>query len=158
MIDRRLLLALPLMLAVPSSAEPVDALAAALVACWQARGVPFTPAQVTARIGGKTGRAALAAMAGAWSDANDDDQETVVEIVWDASQPPSPAAPLLDANLAADLAANRPALLLGRDGRWWLLLARDQGLLGVRDPLSGESRVLTLESAELIGRPVIAGA
>ena len=158
MIDRRLMLAFPLALAVPARAQPADALAAALAAalviCWQERGVRFTPAQVAARIGGKTGRAALAAVAGSWTDANDDDQETAVEIVWEAGRLPSPAWPLL----AADLAARRPALLLGSDGRWWLLEAHRDGLLAVRDPLNGESRLLTPESVELIGRPVIAGA
>jgi hypothetical protein len=108
---------------------------------------------VAARIGGKAGRAALAAVAGAWTDADDDDQETVVEIVWDSGRP-SPAWPLLD----RDLAARRPALLLGRNGRWWLLESRNDGFLSVRNPLSGEGRVLTLDSAELIGRPVIGGA
>ena len=158
MIDRRFMLALPLALALPVKAQTADALAtalpAALVICWQARGVRFTPAQVAARIGGKVGRAALAAVAGAWTDANDDDQETVVEIVWEAGRPPSPAWPLL----GRDLTAGRPAVLLTRDGRWWLLEALNDGLLSVRDPLTGEGRVLTLESAELIGRPVIAGA
>ncbi|MFZ4381378.1 MAG: hypothetical protein ACOYO0_05355 [Sandarakinorhabdus sp.] len=148
------MLALPLLLAMPARAEPTVALAAALVVCWQARGVRFTPAQVAARIGGKTGRAALAAVAGAWTDASDDDQETMVEIVWEAGRPPSPAAPLLD----ADLAAGRPALLLASDGQWWLLIARDRDRLGVRDPISGEARILAMTAAELIGRPVIAGA
>jgi len=154
MIDRRLLLVLPLALALPAKAQPADALPAALMTCWQARGVRFTPAQVAARIGGKVGRAALAAVAGAWTDANDDDQETMVEIVWEAGRPPSPAWPLL----GRDLIARRPAVLLTRDGHWWLLEALDQELLSVRDPLTGEGRIMSLESAELIGRPVIAGA
>lgn len=156
MIDRRFLLALPLALAVPAQAQvqPADALPAALVICWLARGVRFTPAQVAARIGDNAGRAALTAVAGAWTDANDDDQETMVEIVWEAGRPPAPAWPLL----MADLVASRPALLLARDARWWLLHARDQGLLGVRDPLTGEGRVLTMAAAALIGRPEIAGA
>ena len=154
MIDRRLVLALPLVLATPALADPGSALVAALISCWQARGVRFTPQQVAARIGGKTGRAALAAVAGACTDANDDEQETMVEIVWEAGQPPSPAEPLL----ISDLAAGRPALLLGRDGQWWLLHARYQDLFGVGDPLTGQTRMLGLEAAELIGRPMIAGA
>lgn len=154
MIDRRLVLALPLMLAVPAAAQPGSALVAALIACWQARGVRFTPEQVAARIGGSTGRAALAAVAGACTDAGGDEQETMVEIVWETGQPPSPAEPLL----SADLVAGRPALLLARDGGWWLLMARDQDLLGVLHPVTGQSRMLALGAITLIGRPLIAGA
>lgn len=154
MINRRILLALPLLLANPARAQAADPLVTALITCWQARGVRFTPEQVAARIGPRTGRAALLAVAGAWTDANDDDQETMVEIVWEAGQPPSPAEPLL----IADLAAGRPALLLTRDGQWWLLQARDQDLLGVRHPLTGQAAMLALNTVALIGRPVIAGA
>lgn len=154
MINRRLALALSLLLAVPARAQPGNALVAALVACWQARGVRFTPEQVAARIGGRTGRAALLAVAGAWTDADGDDQETMVEIVWEAGSPPSPADPLLN----ADLVAGRPAVLLTRDGQWWLLQARHQQRLGVCHPLTGQASMLALDTVELIGRPVIAGA
>jgi hypothetical protein len=109
---------------------------------------------VAARIGARTGRDALLAVAGAWTDANDDDQETMVEIVWEAGERPSPAEPLL----TVDLVAGRPALLLTRDGQWWLLLARNQNLLAVHHPITGQARMLAPDAATLIGRPVIAGA
>ncbi|WP_303811969.1 hypothetical protein [Sandarakinorhabdus limnophila] len=154
MINRRILLALPLLLANPARAEPADPLVAALITCWQARGVRFTPEQVAARIGARTGRDALLAVAGAWTDANDDDQETMVEIVWEAGAPPSPAEPLL----TVDLVAGRPALLFTRDGEWWLLHARNQNMLAVHHPLTGQAQMLAPDAAALIGRPVIAGA
>lgn len=153
MITRRLALALPL-LAVPVHAQPLDELAVAVVACWQARGIRFTPEQVTRRIGGQTGKAALLALAGAATSADDEDVETAVEIAWEAGAAPSPAEPLL----TRDLADGLPAVLLTRDGQWWLLHARHQDLLGVRHPISGQARMLPLAAAALIGRPVIAGA
>jgi hypothetical protein len=154
MIDRRFILALPLFVAAPALAQPTDTLATALAQCWLARGVRFTPEQISARIAGRTGKAALLAVAGAWTDADGDDQETMVEIVWEAGQPPSPAEPLL----IIDLVAKRPALLLTNEGHWWLLDARYQAWLLVRHPISGVSRMLSLEQTLLIGRPMIAGA
>jgi hypothetical protein len=154
MVNRRIVLALPLFLAVPALAQPADTLAAALVACWQARGIRFTAGQVAARIGGRTGRDALLAVAGAAISADEDEVETAVEIVWEAGQPPSPAEPLL----VRDLVGRLPALVLGRDGQWWLLHARHQEQLGVSHPLTGENRMLTLDAVTLIGRPVISGA
>jgi hypothetical protein len=153
MITRRLALALPL-LAVPVRAEPPGALAAAVAACWQARGIRFTPEQVMQRIGGRAGKAALLALAGAAISADDEEVETAIEIVWEAGAPPSPAEPLL----TRDLAAGLPAVLLARDGQWWLLHARHRDLLGVRHPISGQARMLAPGVAVLIGRPVIAGA
>jgi hypothetical protein len=153
MISRRLALALPL-LAAPLHAQPVDALVLALVICWRARGVNFTPDQLAQRIGRHEGKAALRALAGAVTDADGDDQEIAVEIVWEAGAPPSPAEPLL----ITDLAAKRPALLLAGDRQWWLLDARYQEWLLVRHPISGQSRLLDLNDSVLIGRPVIAGA
>lgn len=154
MFTRRLLLALPLLLAVPARAQPADTLAAALVACWQARGVRFTVEQVIARIGSRRDRTALLAVAGATVSADEDEVEIAVEIIWEAGQPPSPAEPLL----IRDLFAGQPALVLARDGQWWLLHARYQELLGVRHPLTGQNRMLALDAVTLIGRPVIAGA
>jgi hypothetical protein len=158
MINRRIMLALPLLLAVrapaqPAEAQPVDPLAVALVICWQARGVRFTPQQVAARIGSRTGRAALLAVAGAWTDANEDDQETVVEIVWEAGQTASPAAPLMHRDLAQGL----PLLLITGDGRTLLL----HGLGAAADasePLTGQRLRVPMSHIALIGRPVIAGA
>ncbi len=153
MISRRLILALPLM-AVPVRAQAPDALAAAVAACWRARGIDFTPEQVAARIAGRQGKAALLALAGVAESADGEEVETAVEIVWEAGAPPSPALPLL----ARDLAQGLPLLLLTRDGRAWLLQGRDGDRLAVSDPVSREARVVTLAAASLIGRPVIAGA
>lgn len=154
MINRRVLLLLPLLAAVPLRAEPVDALAQAVATCWAARGVRFTPDQIIARINGRSGKAALMALAGATTNADGDDEETVVEIVWEAGAAPSPAEPLL----YRDLAAGRPALALDLAGQWWLLTSHDGGLFAARDPISGETRVLVRAALQLIGRPVIAGA
>ncbi len=153
MICRRLVLALPL-LAVPARAQAGDGLAEAMVLCWQARGVRFSADQVRQRIGARTGKAALLALAGAVDDADGDGQETAVEIAWEAGSPPSPAEPLL----LRDLAGGLPALLLARDGSWWLLLAWRGDRLDLRHPIGGEARVIAIDTAALIGRPVIAGA
>ena len=61
-------------------------------------------------------------------------------------------------SVTVDLVAGRPALLLTRDGQWWLLHARNQNLLAVRHPLTGQAQMLAPDAAALIGRPVIAGA
>ncbi|MCU0891960.1 MAG: hypothetical protein MUE77_09495 [Sandarakinorhabdus sp.] len=155
MITRRAALAMPLLIAASVRAQPADPLVAALIACWQARGVRFTPEQVAARIGGRTGRAALLALAGSATDADGEGQEIAVEIVWEAGAARSPAEPLL----IRDLADGLPAVLLARDDQWWLLRARYQDMiLFVRHPLTGTHRFLPPENAVLIGRPVIAGA
>ena len=154
MIHRRFVLLWPLLLAVPALAQPAGPLAVALVMCWQARGVRFTPDQVAARIGARTGRAALLAVAGAWNDADGDDQETVVEIVWETDQPPSPAAPLMHRDLARGL----PLVLFTRDGRTLLLHALAGGTALASDPISGARLQLTMDAIALIGRPAIAGA
>jgi hypothetical protein len=154
MITRRLLMALPLLIAVPVWAQPADSLAAALVACWQARGIRFTVGQVTARIGGRTGRAALLAVAGAAISADEDEVETAVEILWEAGAVPSPARPLLERDLASGL----PLLLITGAGRALLLHALEGGKAEASDPLSGEKLNLTMSDIALIGRPVIAGA
>ena len=158
MISRRLILALPPLAfsiwAVPSTANTPDALAQAIAACWRARGINFTSDQVAARIGGRKGKAALLALAGATESADDEGVETMVEIVWEAGAPPSPALPLM----ARDLANGLPLLVLARDGRAWLLERRTGDQLSVVDPLTGHKQLLALASAVLIGRPVIAGA
>lgn len=155
MINRRHLLALPLLLAAPARAAPAnDALAAALVACWQARGVRFTADQVLARMGGSSGKAALLAVAGATDSADGEEVETAVEIVWEAGRPPSPTEPLLQRDLRQGL----PLLLIGQNGHIWLLHALDGGAASVSDPISGHKQSLTLGEVALIGRPVIAGA
>lgn len=153
MVNRRIILALPLLAALPAAAQPADTLVAALVACWLARGVRFTPEQVAARIGSRTGRAALLAVAGAWIDADGDDQETVVEIVWEAGRPPSPAEPLMHRDLARGL----PLLLFTNDGRTLLLHALDTHA-AASDPLTGQRLAVPIAEIALIGRPVIAGA
>jgi hypothetical protein len=154
MVNRRIVLALPLILAVPARAQPADALAAALVACWQARGVRFTAEQVAARIGPHSDRAALLAVAGAAISADEDEVETAVEILWEAGAAPSPALPLLQRDLAAGL----PLLLITGDGRALLLHAMDGGNATASDPLSGQRLALAMNEIALIGRPVIAGA
>lgn len=154
MVNRRIILALPLLLAVPTSAQPADVLAAALVACWQARGIRFTREQVTARIGGRTGRDALLAVAGAWTDANNDDQETVVEIVWEATGAPLPTEPLMHRDLAKGL----PLLLITGDNRALLLHSLNGGWATASDPLSGQQLNLAVNDIAVIGRPVIGGA
>ena len=153
MVNRRIILALPLLLAVPGLAQPANPLVAALVICWQARGVRFTSEQVAARIGTRTGRAALLAVAGAWTDSNDDDQETVVEIVWEAGAAPSPAAPLMHRDLAKGL----PLLLITHDGRTLLLHALGT-TADASAPLTGQRLTVPMADIALIGRPVIAGA
>jgi hypothetical protein len=153
MIDRRLILALPLALAAPASAQPDDGMAAAVAAGWTARGVRFTPAQVAARIAGRSGKAALLALAGATEGADGDEVETAVELVWESGQS-GPAWPLL----LRDLAAGLPGVLLDTSGQWWLLASHDGGRFGVRHPGSGEPRVLAAASVQWIGRPLIAGA
>ena len=164
MFSRRLIIAMPALWAIPAAAQPVvvqpapaqhgEALAAALVVCWQARGVRFTPAQVQARIGGRTGKAALLAVAGATESADGDGEETAVEIAWEAGAPASPTLPLL----VADLARGLPALLITHDGRALLLHALGGASADASDPLSGQRLRLLLSEAALIGRPVIAGA
>ncbi|WP_017667492.1 hypothetical protein [Sandarakinorhabdus sp. AAP62] len=154
MVNRRIVLALPLFLAVPTWAQPADALAAALVACWQARGIRFTVEQVAARIGGRTGREALLAVAGAAISADEDEVETAVEILWEAGATSSPAAPLM----ARDLGAGLPLLLITGDGRALLLHAVNGGSATASEPLSGQRFTLLMNEIALIGRPVIAGA
>ena len=154
MFTRRLLLIAPVLFAVPVLAQPADPLAAALVICWQARGVRFTPEQVAARIGGKTGRAALLAVAGAWTDANDDDQETVVEIVWESGA----ALPSTEPLMHRDLAKGLPLLLITGHGRVLLLHGLNGGSAAASDPLSGGRLNLAMKDIALIGRPVIGGA
>lgn len=154
MFTRRLLLALPLMLTMPARAQPANALASALVACWQARGVRFTTEQVIARIGPLSGRAALLAVAGAAISTDEDEVETAVEILWEVAAVPSPALPLLKRDLEAGL----PLLLLTGDGRALLLHALDGGFATASDPLSGHRLALPMNQIALIARPVIAGA
>lgn len=154
MLNRRLLLALPALLAMPAHAQAADRLPLVLAACWQARGVRFTPAAIAARIGDRTGVAALLAVAGAAESADGEEVETAVEIVWQAGRPPSPAEPLLHRDLAQGL----PLLLVLRDGRALLLLALAAGTAQARDPISGTVMAVALADAMLIGRPVIAGA
>ncbi|MBU6166163.1 MAG: hypothetical protein KGQ52_08515 [Alphaproteobacteria bacterium] len=154
MIDRRLLLALPLLAAIPARAQPADALAAAVATGWTARGTRFTPEQVAARIAGRSGRAALLALAGAATSADEEEVETAIEIMWEAGQPPSPAEPLL----YRDLVAGLPGVALDMAGQWWLITGHDRGLFSARHPISGETRVLARSALILIGRPVIAGA
>jgi hypothetical protein len=147
MIARRLILALPL-LALPARAQTAGDLAPVLIACWAARGVRFTVEQVTQRIGARTGRAALLAVGGSAQNADGDDEETVVEILWEAGQPPLPTAPAM----ARDLARGLPLLLITRDGRALLLIGTDAARLHT------PGGALTWADAALIGRPVIAGA
>ena len=154
MIDRRILLLLPLLASVRLHAAPIDALAQAVATCWAARGVRFTPDQIAARINGRSGKAALLALAGATTNADGDDEETAVEIAWEAGAATSPAEPLL----YRDLAAGRPAVALDLAGQWWLLTSHDGALFAARDPISGETRVLARAALRLIGRPEIAGA
>lgn len=155
MLNRRLLLALPALLAMPVRAAPPTTLAAALVTCWQARGVRFTHDQMAARIGARTGRDALLALAGAAENANGDGEEIAVETVWDADAPTNPA---LLALLHRDLARGLPGVLLARDGQWWLLRALDEAVAGVADPIGQQYHILAIAAVALIGRPVIAGA
>lgn len=158
MIDRRLVLALPIFAVAPAAmAAPARfsaSLAEVLAACWAARGINFTPAQIAARIGERVGKAALLAVAGATESADGDEVETAVEIVWEAGQPPSPALPLM----ARDLAAGLPLLAIAATGQPLLLLGRSGDRLLLRDPLSGARLEMTLDRIALIGRPVIAGA
>lgn len=154
MIDRRVLLVLPLLAALPAQAQPADALARAVAACWAARGVRFTPDQIAARINGRSGKAALLALGGATISADGDDEETVVEIAWEAGAPPSPTAPLL----YRDLGRGLPAVALDKAGQWWLITSHENGLFAARRPISGDTRMLALSALQLIGRPVIAGA
>jgi hypothetical protein len=151
MIDRRLVLALPV-LAVPVRAQAVDdladELANVLVACWQARGVRFTADQVRGRMAGRTGKAALLALAGAADTADGGAEEIAVEILWEAGH----YAGAGRAAMLADLARRQPLLLLTRDGRARLLLAvSPTGLVAADESISWAD-------AALIGRPVIAGA
>ncbi|WP_197042101.1 hypothetical protein, partial [Sandarakinorhabdus oryzae] len=129
-------------------------LAAALVACWQARGVRFTREQVMARIGPRSGRAALLAVAGAAISADEDEVETAVEIVWEAGQAPLAAEPLMHRDLARGL----PLLLITGDGRALLLHGLGAGGADASDPLSGQRLAVPMSEIALIGRPVIAGA
>jgi hypothetical protein len=152
MIDRRLMFALPL-LAVPAVAQPADSMAAAIAAGWTARGVRFTAQQVAARIAGRTGKAALLALAGATEGADGDEVETVIELVWEGGAP-GPAFPLL----LRDLAAGLPGVLQDQAGGWWLLTGQDNGQFSVRHPLTGATRTLAAAAVQLIGRPLIAGA
>ncbi len=154
MINRRVLLLMPLVAAAPLRAQPVDALAQAVATCWAARGVRFTPDQIAARINGRRGKAALLALAGATTNADGDDEETAVEIAWEAGTAPSPAEPLL----YRDLGRGLPAVALDLAGQWWLLTSHESGLFAARHPISGETRVLARAALQLIGRPVIAGA
>jgi hypothetical protein len=158
MIDRRLVLALPIFAVAPAAmAAPASGsagLAEALATCWAARGINFTPEQIAARIGEREGMAALLAVAGATESADGDEVETAVEILWEAGQPPSPALPLM----ARDLAAGLPLLAIAGTGQPLLLLGRSGDTLLLRDPLSGARLEMTLDRIALIGRPVIAGA
>lgn len=162
MFTRRLLIAqgltLPVLLVVPALAQsagsPAETLAAALVTCWQARGIRFTLAQVVGRIGPRSGRAALLAVAGATEAADGEEVETAVEILWEAGAAPSPAQPLL----ARDLGKGLPLLLISSDGRALLLHAMDGGTALASDPLTGQRLSLPISHVALIGRPVISGA
>ncbi|OSZ65337.1 hypothetical protein CAP39_12760 [Sphingomonas sp. IBVSS1] len=154
MIDRRLMLALPLLAALtPAFAQPANSMAAAIAAGWTARGVRFTADQVATRMAGRTGKAALLALAGATEGADGDEVETIIEIVWDAGTQ-GPSWPLL----LRDLAAGLPGVLQDQAGDWWLLTAHDNGRFTVRHPLTGETRMLAAPTVQLIGRPLIAGA
>jgi hypothetical protein len=152
MIDRRLMLALPL-LAAPALAQQANSMAAAIAAGWTARGVRFTAEQVATRMAGQRGKAALLALAGATEGADGDEVETIIEIVWDAGQP-GPAFPLL----LRDLAAGLPGVLQDQADGWWLVTGHDNGQFSVRHPLTGETRTLAAAAVQLIGRPLIAGA
>jgi len=152
MIDRRLMFALPL-LAAPTFAQPADSMAAAIAAGWTARGVRFTAQQVTTRIAGRTGKAALLALAGATEGADGDEVETIIELVWEGGAP-GPTFPLL----LRDLAAGLPGVLQDQAGGWWLLTGHGNGQFSVRHPLTGETRTLAAAAVQLIGRPLIAGA
>jgi hypothetical protein len=154
MMNRRVLLLLPLLLAAPLRAEPVEALARAVAIGWAARGVRFTPEQIAARINGRSGKAALLALAGAAEAADGEEVETAVEIVWEAGAAPAPAEPLLH----RDLAAGRPAVALDLAGQWWLITGHDGGLFTARHPINGDVKALAKAAFQLIGRPVIAGA
>lgn len=154
MIHRRLLFALPALLAMPARADPADGLARVLAACWQARGVAFSPESIAARIGARTGKAALLAVAGATASDDGEEWETAVEIVWEAGQPPSPAAYLLQRDLAKGL----PLLLLHRNGQPMLLHRLAGDMAQVSDPMTGAAAALAMGDVMLIGRPVIAGA
>ncbi len=149
-------LALAALLLIPAAAaaqSAPSAMAAAIAAGWSARGVPFTPAQVAARIGGRQGPAALLALAGATEAADGEEVETMVEIVWQAGTP-GPAFPLL----RRDLAAGLPGVLLDQAGQWWLVTGHDAGGFRVRHPLSGETKLLPAGDVRLVARPLIAGA
>lgn len=148
MISRRMLLALPLLAACPALSQPADRLARVLVDCWHARGAHFTVEQIRQRIGEQTGKAALQSLAGAITDANGDDQEIAVEIIWEnggfrgAGQ----------SAMLADLAQQKPLLLLTSTGQPLLLLAAGPHGLVLQGAVIGWG------AAALIGRPVVAGA
>lgn len=154
MPNRRLLLALPLLLACPARAEPEDDLAQLLVICWAARGVRFTPQAVRERIGTARGRAALLAVAGATTNADGDGEETAVEILWDAGRPALPTEPLLHHDLARGL----PLLLMHRDGRALLMTGLAGSMAQARTAAADTTLAVPLADVLLIGRPVIAGA
>lgn len=156
MIDRRTLIALPLALALPArlpAAAPADPLAAALAMAWTARGVRFAANDVAVRIGGRAGRAALLAVAGATISADGEEVETAVEIVW-AGGAETPAWPLL----GRDLARGLPGIAQARDGSWWLVDGVAGDAVQLRHPISGEIRSLRRDELGLIGRPLISGA
>lgn len=156
MINRRTMITLPLLLALPaalSAADAGDPLATALAEAWTARGVRFVAPDVMARIGGRGGRAALLAVAGATISADGDEVETAVEIVW-AAGAETPAWPLL----GRDLARGLPGIAQDGDGSWWLVTGVAGDRMQLRHPISGEIRSLTRGDLALIGRPLISGA
>lgn len=147
----RALLIAPALLLV--AAAPADGLPAALAQAWTARGVRFTPAAVTARIGGRTGVAALLAVAGATAGADGEEVETAVELAW-VGGAATPAWPLL----GRDTARGFPGVALAKDGRWWLVDGVTDWQVTLRDPLGGGMQVVDRADLLLIGRPLIAGA
>lgn len=140
-------------LAQSAADTPAGTMAAAIATGWTARGVAFTPAEVAARIAGRSGDAALLALAGATANAEGEEVETMVEIVWQSGRP-GPAFPLL----LRDLAAGLPGVLQDQAGHWWLVTGHVGGRFSVRHPLTKETRVLPASDVQRAGRPLIAGA
>lgn len=147
-----------IMLAAPALAQRAEpdaaALAPALIACWQARGMNFTTDQVMARIGSRTGKAALQALAGATTSADGEDVETIVEITFEPGKRDSPYAPLM----ARDLERGQPLLLITTDGRVMLLIAMTQTILVATNSDGSGQFGLPISAAAIIGRPLVSGA